>query len=110
MIFKNMYNKSNKNYEVLITVIDTGIGIKENELSSLLNFTDFNKLETGKAQNQEGSGLGLSITNEIIKQLNHEILVKSKYGKGSSFGLKIKLEIENEIIEKILNESKNKNK
>ena len=53
MVSEN-FNNLNKDYEVFISVIDTGIGMKENEFSLLLNFIDFNKLETGKAENQVG--------------------------------------------------------
>ncbi len=51
--------------EIKISIIDTGIGIKQNELKSLLEFKDNNMLKSAKNYNQEGSGLGLSITKNI---------------------------------------------
>jgi len=83
-----------KEYNIVkISIIDSGIGIKKEELDKLLKFDDYNMLEEGKKYNKEGSGLGLSITNEIVKQLQHELFIESIQGNGSCFGIKIKAEI-----------------
>lgn len=73
--------------KIKISIIDSGIGIKEEELKTLLTFKDNNMLSSAINYNQEGSGLGLSITNFIIEKLSHTINVSSTYGKGSCFSI-----------------------
>jgi two-component system sensor histidine kinase ArlS len=68
----------------MITVKDTGIGIKEEELGTIFN--RFKK--TGKG-NSEGYGLGLSIVKSIILFHGFEIKVSSDYGEGTVFSIAI---------------------
>ncbi len=74
-----------KGDEVLlkISVKDTGIGIKEEDISSL--FKDFQRLDLTKNRNIEGTGLGLAITCRLAELMNGSIDVSSVYGKGSEF-------------------------
>ncbi len=66
-----------------ISVKDTGIGIKEQDLSSL--FKDFQRLDLSKNRNIEGTGLGLAITYRLAELMNGTIDVSSVYGEGSEF-------------------------
>ena len=68
----------------MITVKDTGIGIKEEELGTIFN--RFKK--TGKGDS-EGYGLGLSIVKSIILFHGFEIKVSSDYGEGTVFSIAI---------------------
>ncbi len=103
--------------EIKISIIDSGIGIKQNELKSLLEFKDNNMLKSGNNYNQEGSGLGISITKNISDLLDHQIIIDSTYGKGSCFSIVIKGNLKNTIISErdknklknILNNKKNYN-
>ena len=70
-----------------ISIIDTGIGIKECDKTKL--FKDFEMIKTEQNLNIFGSGLGLSISNYFANILNHAIFFKSQYGKGSCFGIEI---------------------
>lgn len=70
-----------KNNHILITVIDTGIGISKDELKKI--FTKFYQAYTGEDRNNEGTGLGLFISKEIVKKHNGEIWAESEIGKGS---------------------------
>lgn len=76
---------SNKNNEssVIVEVCDTGIGIKESELSTV--FEEFRQASEGFARNYEGTGLGLTLSQRMIELMKGKISVKSKYGEGSSF-------------------------
>ncbi len=67
------------------SVKDTGIGIKEEDISSL--FDDFQRLDLSKNRNIEGTGLGLAITYRLIDLMNGQIDVASEYGKGSEFSV-----------------------
>ncbi len=66
-----------------ISVTDTGIGIKEDDIPSL--FKDFQRLDLSKNRNIEGTGLGLAITYNLVTLMEGKIEVSSVYGKGSTF-------------------------
>ena len=66
-----------------ITVTDTGIGIKPEDLGRL--FQSFAQLESTYAKQYEGTGLGLALTKKLVELHGGRIWVKSEEGKGSSF-------------------------
>jgi len=68
---------------VCVSVSDTGIGIKDEDLANL--FLPFRQLEAGLSRRFEGTGLGLSICKKLIEHLGGEIQVESVAGKGSTF-------------------------
>lgn len=70
-----------------ITVADTGIGIREQELHML--FDPFTRLDMMRNNSVEGTGLGLSITKRLIGMMNGELTVESEYGSGSTFSFVI---------------------
>ena len=74
---------------VRIDVIDTGIGISTENLH--LIFEEFARVNPIKKQ-FEGSGLGLTITQKIIKLLHGSISLESKPGEGSHFEVILPLE------------------
>lgn len=69
--------------ELCFSVKDTGIGIKEADLSEL--FDSFKRLELRKNRNVEGTGLGLNIVKQLVELMQGEIEVESEYGRGSTF-------------------------
>ena len=68
---------------IIITVKDTGIGIKPEDKELL--FKPFLQLDSSIIKKYEGTGLGLSITKKLVKMMNGEIFVESEIGKGSTF-------------------------
>ncbi len=66
-----------------IDVIDTGMGIKDEDKERL--FEKFKRLDIDKNKTVEGSGLGLAITSSLLELMGGTILVDSAYGKGSTF-------------------------
>ncbi|MDD6570871.1 MAG: ATP-binding protein [Thermoflexaceae bacterium] len=64
-------------------VTDTGIGIKEEDLPKL--FEEFSRIEEDRNRNIEGTGLGMSITVQLLKLMGSHLNVTSVYGEGSSF-------------------------
>ncbi|MBP5160306.1 MAG: response regulator [Lachnospiraceae bacterium] len=66
-----------------ISVTDTGIGIKKENLGRL--FDDFDRFDTERNKAIEGSGLGLAIVKQLLKLMNGKISVESEYGFGSTF-------------------------
>ena len=72
--------------------IDTGIGIKEEDLPKL--FSKFQRLDLKKNRTVEGTGLGLSITIKLVKMMSGELKVSSEYGKGSTFTILLPQKVE----------------
>ena len=64
-------------------VKDTGVGIKEDDLSKL--FSVDAKFSSEGTAGEKGSGLGLSLVKEIIEKHGGAISVESEYGKGTEF-------------------------
>ncbi len=69
--------------ELCFSVIDTGIGIQDEDLSKL--FDSFKRLELNKNRTIQGTGLGLNIAKQLIDLMHGNITVTSTYGKGSNF-------------------------
>jgi len=80
-----------------IDVIDTGIGISEENLVNI--FDRFKQLDDSRSRKYGGAGLGLSISKELASLLNCKLKVKSKILKGSLFSLLIPKDYKKEIIE-----------
>ena len=70
---------------ILISVSDTGIGIKSEDLTKL--FQPFLQIDSGLSRQHEGTGLGLAICYRLTKLLGGEIHATSEWGKGSVFVL-----------------------
>jgi PAS domain S-box-containing protein len=73
-----------------ISVTDTGIGIAEEDLGRL--FTEFQQLDAGRGQRQEGTGLGLALTKRFAELHGGRVSVESKLGKGSTFTLHLPIQ------------------
>jgi len=76
--------------KVRITIKDTGIGIADEFYDSIFN--RFNQVVDVNAETKGGSGLGLTITKQIIDLHKGRIYVKSKVGVGSSFVIELPIE------------------
>jgi signal transduction histidine kinase len=69
--------------QVVIRVMDTGIGISREDMGKL--FIPFSQVETGLSRQYEGTGLGLSICKRLVDLMEGTISVESEPGKGSTF-------------------------
>jgi PAS domain S-box-containing protein len=76
-----------KDDHILVSVIDTGIGISKDEVKKVFN--KFYQAYTGDDRKNEGTGLGLFICKEILQKHHGDIWVKSEIGKGSTFSIKL---------------------
>jgi len=72
---------------LIISVEDSGIGIKSENIDKL--FSKFERLDVEKKTATEGTGLGLAITKKLIELMNGKIVVQSFYGQGSKFTVSI---------------------
>jgi signal transduction histidine kinase/CheY-like chemotaxis protein len=76
-----------KEDRVLFQVCDRGRGIPDRKLDVI--FERFQQVDASDSQQKGGTGLGLTICREIIKQHNGKIWVESVLGKGSTFAFTI---------------------
>lgn len=69
--------------ELTVRVEDTGLGIKEEDIEKL--FGSFSQVDTKKNHQKEGTGLGLTISKQLVELMHGTIGVTSTYGEGSTF-------------------------
>ena len=69
--------------ELLVSVKDTGQGIKEEDMDKL--FGSFQQVDSKRNRGKEGTGLGLSISKQLVEMMGGSIGVRSTYGEGSEF-------------------------
>jgi signal transduction histidine kinase len=72
---------------IYIEVTDNGIGISEKNLKKI--FERFYRADISAARKSGGSGLGLSISEGLIREHGGEIDVKSRLNEGSTFTVKL---------------------
>ncbi len=73
--------------QLVVSVIDTGIGIRQENLPRL--FDPFEQVDDEKELAARGPGLGLSIARLLVERMNGKVWVESEYGKGSNFSFSI---------------------
>lgn len=96
-IIKNAINYTDKGYvnikgyvkdnDYIVEISDSGIGIKEDNYENI--FKRFYRVDKDRSRDTGGSGLGLSISKNVIKKHGGEIFVKSTFGKGTTFIIKL---------------------
>ncbi len=77
-----------KQQKISFTVSDTGIGISDDILSSILTTNKNIESKTG-VRNEKGTGLGLTICKDLISRHNGTLYAENKTGKGSIFSFEI---------------------
>lgn len=76
-----------------ISVEDTGMGIRKESLDDL--FRSFKRVDESDNRNIEGTGLGLTISKQLVEMMGGKITVDSVYHKGSVFTVELKQRIVN---------------
>lgn len=74
---------------VVVTVCDTGIGIREEDMRTL--FRPFRQIDSTLSRKHEGTGLGLVICKRLTQMMHGDIEVDSQWGVGTTFTLKLPL-------------------
>ena len=81
-----------KNDDIIIDVIDTGIGISEDYLNKI--FEPYLQEQMGYGREYEGVGLGLSFVKKVLNLNDIDISIKSKKGEGTTFTMNFGKEIQ----------------
>lgn len=76
---------------LVVRVIDSGIGIKEENLSKIFNL--FEQVDTKKNRMVEGTGLGLAICKQLIELMEGKMSIESIYGEGTTVTLEIPCQV-----------------
>ncbi|MBJ7223655.1 MULTISPECIES: two-component sensor histidine kinase BarA [unclassified Brenneria] len=83
--------RENHQVQLEIQIRDTGIGIAERQQSQL--FQAFRQADTSISRRHGGTGLGLVITQRLVKEMGGDISFHSQLNKGSTFWLHINLSL-----------------
>ena len=93
--FKGLPEEGNgRRIELVVIVADTGIGIRSDDRGKL--FQSFERIDLDRNRNIEGTGLGLNLTKKLVEMMGGRILVKSVYGSGSVFEVRIPQPVKND--------------
>lgn len=93
-LLKVDYRKETYGINLIFYVIDSGIGIKNEDYDKI--FDAYNRADTDKNHKIEGTGLGLPITKKLVKLMNGVIGLRSEYGKFTKFRIVIPQNVVNE--------------
>ena len=90
---------------IKVEVIDTGIGISEEQQARL--FGSFVQAENSTTRKFGGTGLGLAISKHIVEMMNGEIRIESELGRGAKFTFTIKAERVSDTLDGLLEQGIN---
>lgn len=86
-----------KNITIQFDVVDTGIGIAPEKIESI--FSSFSQASSDVTRKYGGTGLGLTISKQLVELQNGNISVQSEFGTGSTFSFTLPYEKSFETIE-----------
>ena len=79
------------NAKLSFYVMDTGIGIRQEDIGKI--YDEFQRFDTSRNRDVEGSGLGMNIVQQFLKLMDSELKIESEYEKGSEFSFEIQQKI-----------------
>jgi signal transduction histidine kinase/ActR/RegA family two-component response regulator len=74
-----------------VSVVDTGVGIRDDRLADL--FTRFTQADTSTTRRYGGTGLGLAISKQLAELMGGDVTATSRVGEGSTFRLELTLRL-----------------
>lgn len=95
-VVEKLPTDSDNELRIKFSVIDTGIGISEEDQQYL--FDAYRQVKGQGAGSKEGAGLGLSISRSLVEQMGGTLQLESTLGEGSCFFFELTFEITNESV------------
>ena len=86
-----LLEKTNKKARLRLSVVDNGIGIPKNKQKSI--FKKFTQASKSTSSKYGGTGLGLNISQRLVKLFKSELKLESEEGKGSEFYFELELPV-----------------
>ena len=90
-------SKDNNKSKLRFEIIDSGVGIPDKAKETV--FEKFTQADQSTTRQHAGTGLGMSITKQLIEGLNGTIDFSSEQGKGSTFWFEIEFDLQNNVNE-----------
>lgn len=87
----SLVEKNEETCKIKYEIIDTGVGIKEEDIKKLSN--SFTRLENQRNKTVEGTGLGIAISDRLLQQMKSKLDIQSVYGEGSTFSFVLEQKI-----------------
>ncbi|MFU0913679.1 two-component sensor histidine kinase BarA [Kluyvera intermedia] len=87
---------SNNKVQIEVQIRDTGIGIPERDQSRL--FQAFRQADASISRRHGGTGLGLVITQKLVREMGGDISFHSQPNRGSTFWFNINLDLNLNVI------------
>lgn len=91
LISCSLIKRTKNKLTIRFDVADSGIGIKNDNLKCI--FDPFHQVDNSLGRSYFGSGLGLTISQDMVRSMGGEINIKSSWGKGSTFSFKLTLQM-----------------
>lgn len=85
--------KSNDNTLIKFSVLDTGVGVKDEDIKIM--FESFRQIDISTRKEYQGTGLGLTIVKSLVELMNGTVNFESEYGKGSCVTFEIPVIVSN---------------
>ncbi len=82
---------SDKEIDLSFDISDTGVGLKPEDMEKL--FSPFTRIDEKHHRTTEGTGLGMSIVQQLLELMGSQLQVKSVYGEGSDFSFTIRQKV-----------------
>lgn len=112
LVIRGERHENNK-VRLYFEVIDTGIGIKQEDMPRLFN--EFDRIDETANRDVAGTGLGLNITSELVSLMGGKLEARSEFGKGTNMFFTLEQTIINDepignLEERVRQRNLNKNK
>lgn len=91
IMVRKLSTDENKNITLAFSVVDTGIGIPKDKIRSV--FESFTQVSAGDTRRYGGTGLGLTISKQLVELMGGKIEVESELGSGTTFSFALQLPI-----------------